>query len=493
MPKARLFSRVTGKPSVSAPDFPLVNMYAEIDEAQTYGEEFMLVPTPGLTQARSAPPGVSGVCRGMLFGGDVITGSEIASVVGYGEVAVYGTTLVVRQPVESGLDILTSRETTLTGSSGTDKRVTIVPTDVNLVLVDDNSLWIIPRNADATAVTDPDLPSVIDAAWSSGYLIVIEQDSQKFMYSAVLDPSNYDALDFALADEAPDFLRAVLVDKDEIFLFGSEVTEIWAPTGDSTLPFIPRTGSTIDKGIVGTHAKVKADNTVFMVGSDLIVYRLAGITPQRVSDHVIEDALQNASAADRLDITMDTWPERGHTMVKIDIPNNGTYVLDVATNLWHQRITRGYTNWRVGPLIQSGGGIIAGDQLETHANAFKLDYSSWLDYGIETVRRFAAFAPLPSTRANLGELNVIGTVGVGLDGSPTIGANPQLSMEYSDDGGQSWSNERFANIGKIGEFSANVRWNGMKRAKRPGRYFRFMYSDPIPFSVYRVTVGEPRT
>ena len=55
--------------------------------------------------------------------------------------------------------------------------------------------------------------------------------------------------------------------------------------------------------------------------------------------------------------------------------------------------------------------------------------------------------------------------GVGLDGSPTVGADPQIELRNSRDNARTWSGWRPVSMGKIGEYTVQVRWRRLGRAR----------------------------
>lgn len=73
-------------------------------------------------------------------------------------------------------------------------------------------------------------------------------------------------------------------------------------------------------------------------------------------------------------------------------------------------------------------------------------------------------------------------VGVGLDGASTVqGHNPQAMIQWSDDGGHSWSNEHWVSFGKIGKRLQRV----IKRRLGYGRdrVFRLTITDPVKVAI----------
>jgi hypothetical protein len=59
--------------------------------------------------------------------------------------------------------------------------------------------------------------------------------------------------------------------------------------------------------------------------------------------------------------------------------------------------------------------------------------------------------------------------------------NPRVMLQWSDDGGYTWSNEYWVHAGKAGEFKSRIQFNrlGMSR----DRVFRMTVSDPVKWIV----------
>ncbi len=80
----------------------------------------------------------------------------------------------------------------------------------------------------------------------------------------------------------------------------------------------------------------------------------------------------------------------------------------------------------------------------------------------------------------LPELSVVFDHGVGR--SEGHGDDPQVVMDWSDDGGRTWSNERWAAIGRTGEYTRRAVWRRLGRFR--SRCFRLTYSEPTPFAIH---------
>ena len=59
------------------------------------------------------------------------------------------------------------------------------------------------------------------------------------------------------------------------------------------------------------------------------------------------------------------------------------------------------------------------------------------------------------------------------------GNDPQAMLQFSDDGGKTWSSETWAktNIGAIGEYLTRVQWNRLGMFRQ--RQFKLTISDPV--------------
>ncbi|MCV5997943.1 hypothetical protein, partial [Enterococcus faecalis] len=76
------------------------------------------------------------------------------------------------------------------------------------------------------------------------------------------------------AEGQPDPLVAILSDHREIFLFGTETIEVWYNSGASDFPFERNQGAFIEKGCGARYSVAKQNNTVYFIGSDLMVYQM---------------------------------------------------------------------------------------------------------------------------------------------------------------------------------------------------------------------------
>lgn len=139
-------------------------------------------------------------------------------------------------------------------------------------------------------VTPDDVP-ITSLAYIGGFVICLVGNSQRFYWirpgTKIIDP-----LDFAEAEQFPDWLCQALSLGDQFGLFGKTTTEFWYLTGDALAPFQRLQGRMYDQGIWDGTA-LKVGDAVLLVGSDGIVYSVEG-GPTRISYYGLEEQIRLA-------------------------------------------------------------------------------------------------------------------------------------------------------------------------------------------------------
>jgi hypothetical protein len=337
------------------------------------------------------------------------------------------------------------------------------------------------------AITDPDFPGAPKVGYLDGYFVFIQPDTQKIWVTALLDGTSIDALEFASAEGAPDNLVSLIIDHREAWLFGSDSIEVWYNAGGADFPLARIQGAFIEAGCIATHSVAKMDNSVFWLSSDArgngIVYRANGYTPQRISNHAIESALNGYSSLS--DAIAYTYQQEGHSFYVLTFPTDSkTWAFDAATNEWTERagLTDGLlTRHRSNCQMSFGGEIVVGDF--ENGNIYALDTTTYADNGSpqKWVRSWRA---IPTGKNSLKRtmhhsLQIDCETGVGLLSGQ--GEDPVMVLRWSDDGGHTWSNEHQLSMGKMGEYRyrAIMRRLGSSR----DRVYELSGTDPVKITI----------
>ena len=370
-------------------------------------------------------------------------------------------------------------------------------------------------------ITDGDFPGASVVGYLDGYFVFIEPNSQRVWVTSLLDGTSIDPLDFASAEGSPDGLVSMIIDHREVWLFGSNSVEVWYDAGLTDFPLQRVQGAFNEIGCAAVYSVAKLDNAIFWLGSDArgngIVYRANGYTGQRVSTHAIEYAI--ASYGNISDAVAYTYQQEGHPFYVLTFPSaNRTWVYDVSTQAWHERA--GFSNGafirhRSNCQMNFNSEVIVGDFEDGRIYAFDLDvYSddgatqkwlrSWraLDTGKNNLKRTAHHSLQLDCESGIGlngidpfeEIQLSTESGFELltetsgdllaDTPTTVGANPTVSLRWSDDGGHTWSNYHAKSMGRIGEFGTRVLWRrlGMTQKLRD-RVYEISGTDPVKISI----------
>ncbi len=337
-----------------------------------------------------------------------------------------------------------------------------------------------------TQVTDASFPaaglSSID--YVDGYIVfttaVSATSNRQWGITALFDATTFDPLDFASAESTPSDLLRVLVNYEEVVLFSKTGMSFWRNTGASPFPFERIPGAVIEKGCAAALSPAKIDGAIFWVGDDKKVYRANGYQPTRISTHGLEEILRKA--ADVSDAEGMTYSQGGHDFYVLTLPTVGrTFVWDQAVQGWHER--QSGTSlvpmpWQVRWIAPAFGKIYAG--LDS-GRLCELDVDTYSDVD-GPIRRAAVTPPLYSDgkRSVVTVLEVECELGVGLASGQ--GSTPEIMMRWSDDGGATWSNERRAPLGRMGNRKSRAIFRRLGMFRQ--RMFEFAISDPVKVAAY---------
>lgn len=262
--------------------------------------------------------------------------------------------------------------------------VCIADNGTDAVLVDGRHGYILNLTTNVVSVIENEAFYGADrVGFIDGYFIFNKPDTQQFYISGLYN-TTFDGLDFASAEGSPDLLVSLLVDHREVWMFGESTTEVFYNSGDADFPIERISGAFLEHGCAAKHSVAKLDNTVFWLGKDSngagTVWRANGYTPQRVSTHAIEYALQGYSQIN--DAIAYTYQADGHAFYILTFPEaNKTWCYDVSTSGWHERSYRNPVTGEDGRHRSSclafyGGRHIVGDYADGRIYHLDPDYYS---------------------------------------------------------------------------------------------------------------------
>jgi hypothetical protein len=340
-------------------------------------------------------------------------------------------------------------------------------------------------------ISDPDFPGAVTVGYLDGYFVFNEPNSQKIWVTSLLNGASIDPLDFASAEGSPDGVVGLIVDHREVWVLGTNSTEVWYDAGLADFPLARIQGAFNEIGCIAPLSIAKMDNTVFWLGQDArgrgMVYRANGYIGQRVSTHAIEWQLQQYD--DLTDAVAYTYQQDGHSFYVLNVPSgNTTWVFDASTNSWHERAALNdeglFVRHRANCQMFFNNQIVVGDYENNSIYAYDLTY-----YADDTSpqRWLRSWRALPTGTNNLKRtaqhtLQLDCETGVGLVTGQ--GSDPQVMLRWSDDGGHTWSNEHWKSMGQIGRYGYRTIWRRLgMTTKLRDRVYEVSGTDPVKIAI----------
>ena len=458
------FSRAFG-----LPDVRLFNM---ISEATPLREERPYVPFVGLREVRYSRPGL---VTGFNWGAGPIRGL-------FCQPGVFG----------SGLFAVSKTTAYLNGSSigtipGSDiVRFAASPTQV--IAVSSGVAWLYDgvANPTFTPIVNGVLPPVIDVAYLGDRFAFVAQGSDTFWYSELGDGSNELGLDFASNEDSPANTVGVAVLDDQLVFFGQDTAEFWSISSDANAPYTPNEGRGFQRGCAARDTICFADNALFWLGNNRVVYRAAN-NPDRISSSSIEDKLRQCPRLSACTAFVATF--EGHEFYVLNIYGIGSFAYDISRigtvesaygdsysrGEWAEWGSWGQTGFRGNLAATWNGQVYIGDNATN--DIWAATVGAWTDANGPLVRQACAFIKIEEGRPRMDGLVLHAVTGVGNAAPP--GSNPVVEMRYSDDMGSTFSRWRSAPIGAQGAYGTRIYWQRLGLMRAPGRLIEVRCSDPV--------------
>jgi len=348
-----------------------------------------------------------------------------------------------------------------------------------------NTLTVITSNPGIGSVF-PNFPGTV--AYRDGYFITHDIGTNMTYASAAYDVFTWPAAHQVAKETDSDNVVAIISTATYLWIFGQRTTELWYSTGQDAIgapPFARAQELVIAVGCMAPASVQTNGNDVFWLGSNPsggnVVWMSNSFTPQRITTHAEEYLIGQVSVT--TDATAFTYEQEGHFFYCLNFPSGSrSHCYDLSTKAWHRR---GYWNPLTGQfethLALFAGSLSSPVTLcldRRNGNIYTFDLDTFTDNGAYIHR----IRTLSHTHKDMKNLYVYGFevdtqkgVGIGdgmMSGAHTsttsttttvadsdpVSDNPQMALQWSKDGGITWSKEHWASMGKIGEFKKRVRW-----------------------------------
>lgn len=357
--------------------------------------------------------------------------------------------------------------------------------------INDHTMSLTPTAPTASDVVfeapQGDLLDGVTGAFLDGYFLVNRvfnsptlpagsQPGRTFNISRLNDGTMWDPADFAVKEGAPDNIRSILADHEELWLFGEETTEIWNNVGDPNFPFQRIAGAFIHKGSVATYAPCSAGLSVcWLAGGDdgqTIALQARGLQPTRISTYAQENAW-NAPGFYVADAVTYSYSDGGHVYwVVLFWQQQVCWVYDLTTGMWHERAAwdstaQAFLRYRPWfhvflPGWGNGGMHIVGDPATGILYEQSLNYYSDDGSAIEYLRAFPHLIN-ENEYAYHHRLEALIEMGTQAPTDPI----PLLGLDWSDDHGHTFNEiiSRWTPMAPAGDYTKRAAFRRLGKAR----------------------------
>lgn len=300
-------------------------------------------------------------------------------------------------------------------------------------------------------------------------------------YASGLNATTVNSLDVVRCEaKAEALVRGVFFD-GELWLFGLSHGEVFGSGGSPNATGFPLNRTTVFwRGLIAPLAicgfEEGMDPTLVFVADDNSVRQMQGYNPVKISppdlDRAIEDCTSKSS------IRAFSYNIDGHACIVIDL-GAATWVFDLAQGSWHKRKSYGYDYWRLtGNSVKAFGKWIAGDHLS--GNLYQIDDTVYTEAGstLSAVAESIAMEAFPQ-RLQVARVDFNMVAGVGTSTT----TDPKMKIQWSDDGGHTWSDPVSRKLGESGKYKQQIRINGVGLTGIKGRRWRVTVDDGVYFGL----------
>ncbi len=413
--------------------------------------------------------------------------------------------------------------------------IQMVSLNDDLVILQDGTLRVYRSSSGEHVTNVPNLGRVGYMSEHDGYIFVIFENNRQFAVSQLDNPLIFDPIDYFEAAFESDALIATVRRGRYQVMIGTQTTEFWVSLGFDgaigvTVPFVRSDLESLERGCLKSSTVATTDDATFWVGDDRRVYMLTNDRRfTSVSNYVVERKIRDE---DPIDATIMRF--YSHTWYSLRFSDT-SFLYDANYGLWHERKTDG-GSWIAKDVVWCYGkniiaprtpfdrehddtGIIGCIDEEEHT-----DLGFYINREVRTpslynynrrmgMRRLEVDVEggqgepmdetidltryLTNSDVAVNEVNKtaqpveVDEKDVFLDGRRVFlgedhekiehGEEPELLLDYSDDGGRKWSKTLPMKTGNAGDYQRRCVWNNLGLFRN--RTLRFRFSHPVPLHI----------
>lgn len=311
----------------------------------------------------------------------------------------------------------------------------------------------------------------VSIAVLDGYFVLFTESGSYYL-TAVDNATSINVADTAKCESSPDKgVTNIALNRSMVF-FSERSIEFWDNTGGA-FPFT-RT-ATRNVGCYAGGSVAEVSETLAFIAHDQTVRMLSGYDAQIISTPAVERSI--VAESDVTLIRATSWTEAGHSFYQIS-GTGFTWVYDTKTGFWTERRSVDLDRSRVSVAINTKTRLILGDYAS--ATLYQSSQSDYAEAGDDIIMQVVipVMHQFPASYAHE-ETDIDVMTGVGLNSTSPELSNPQLMLDYSDDGGVHFRNERQLDLGVEADRLRRVRAFRLGRSGPKGRNYRIRVSASV--------------
>lgn len=305
--------------------------------------------------------------------------------------------------------------------------------------------------------------------------------------------SAFDPTDIATKAGYPDPIVTLIVMHLEIWLIGTQTTEVWYNAGAADFAFQILPGVFIEHGCAAPYSIAKQDLSIYWLSIDkqghCVVLKGNSYAAHRISTFAIETEFSSYSTIS--DAIGFTYQQRGHTFYGLTFPTaDKSWFYDESTELWHERVslqkqivtidgndTPPIIDGNMHKIIYNslavcGGLTYVGDYLgffyELDPDAYtEAVCESGVQTGVLSIPRIRSFPHLLNGMKRNTYQQFIADMECGTNNvnipmviNATNFYPPAaiVNLRWSDDRGKTYNNYVQQSMGEVGKYLTNIQW-----------------------------------
>jgi hypothetical protein len=340
--------------------------------------------------------------------------------------------------------------------------------------------------ATLAAISDADLSSPTTVGYLNTFFVYDQNSGTQgqFVTSAVTNPTNINALDYAEAESHPDDILRILIYNQLVYFFGSDTIEPWFNSGVGNPPFDRVQGGVRPYGLAGPWAAAQNDESIFFLDNNRQPNEMFGLEIRPIGNNALGKEWLDYTTVEDAEVI--TYILDQQVFAQFNFPTaDRTWVYHKPSGTWFQ-LSYGVNNERHrGSSYQ----FCYGKHLMCdHSNGeiYELDFETFTD-NLGVIQRQRDTAVIhgglyqrPGQTIFFERVEFDLQVGVGINTGQ--GSDPQLMVRYSDDGGMTWSAQEFYPIGVGGDYLRKVVL--FDQGQAVFRIYELTYSEPTSFAIF---------